>query len=216
MPRTVMLAWVCLTWVAAVMCEEELIDNKLDHIQEQLDELSRDDPRGLFPEINLGGKDGGKGKKKPKYNYRVGDKVINPDVITFKRAKGKKGDSLEKFTVCTVTQVPGDVEGSVAEVEVDETGTVFDAKEDQIMPKVVWEYETLQAKRKEDFETDWSRMVEVLLSEQAPGRVKKLPKLLNAWKKREKDLYLKLRKDFGLDVDTYDRLKKPPSEDDEL
>ena len=94
---------VCLLCVC-VHGEEEQVENKLDSIQEKLNELSRDDPRGIFPEINLNVKGD---NKKTKYRYREGDKVINLKEITFKRAKGKKGDTLPPFTLMTITQVPG-------------------------------------------------------------------------------------------------------------
>ena len=97
-------------------------------------------------------------------------------------------------------------------MEVDETGTVFDATEEQVIPKLAYEYEQELERRKLDHRTNWAAMVEALIKEHAPKRVKKLPKLLKAWAKRENALYTKLRKDFNLPEDGFERINKDPSE----
>eukprot|EP01063_Lacrimia_lanifica_P034254 TRINITY_DN6290_c0_g1_i1.p2 TRINITY_DN6290_c0_g1~~TRINITY_DN6290_c0_g1_i1.p2 ORF type:complete len:203 (+),score=64.39 TRINITY_DN6290_c0_g1_i1:185-793(+) len=170
------------------------VEETMASLQEMMNDMSAGDRRGNFPKMDL--KDQ---KEAPQYKYQLGDKVVTTEDIMFKRAKGTSAKKLDKFSVCTVTAVPGDSEGSVAEVEVDKKKTSFDPTATQIIPLHVHEANLAKEAAERDANTDWAELVRGLVLQHRPERAPKLPKFLAAHEGREKALYHRLRSEFKLD-----------------
>ena len=119
--------------------------------------------------------------------------------ITFKRAKGKTGRKIPAGTVGKISSVPGDSEGSVAEVKIE--NTVFDAKDNQIVPQEVWEIREKERLAEIERNINWGDRIKGLLTKHAPKKLKKLPNVLKAWAGKEKQLYQKLEAEHAPKTD---------------
>eukprot|EP01064_Diplonema_japonicum_P035417 TRINITY_DN7666_c0_g1_i1.p1 TRINITY_DN7666_c0_g1~~TRINITY_DN7666_c0_g1_i1.p1 ORF type:complete len:203 (+),score=61.33 TRINITY_DN7666_c0_g1_i1:89-697(+) len=193
---------LCVLFLVAVAYTQgesnvDSYEDAMDQIQQELEEMQKGDPRGTLGGINIGAKGKGQQKGSKKFDYQVGQTVVVTKKLTFKRAKGKKSNVVEAGAICKVTAVPGDSENSVAEVSIQASGTLFDPTEEQIVPMEIWELMEKKRLAAIDAGIDWAGKVKELIDTHAPKKAKKLPAMLKAWKGREKDLFLKLEKDFG-------------------
>ncbi|KAJ9456090.1 hypothetical protein DIPPA_14304 [Diplonema papillatum] len=195
-PALVALAFVaCFALrVSAVAMDIDNLDDSLDQVRDEIERMRADDSRGMTNGIGL---KSGSIVQQPQFKYTVGQSVVVAKQLVFKASSGKRARTIEAGSIGTVTAVPGDVEGSVAEVRMQSTGTLFDPRAEQILPLDEWERQERIRIAKEDAETDWAGKIEALLKEHAPKKIRKLPAMLKAWNKKEKDLFKKLEKEFS-------------------
>ena len=85
-----------------------------------------------------------------------------------------------------------------------DTGLILDAMDEQFKPVKLQEHEDRLEKLKTDVRTDWGAMAKALVLKHAPKKAKKADKMVKAWRQKERALYVKLRKDFGLSEDEED------------